>query len=134
MKLKQARAALSTHFATNWGTITPIIWDRTLPATPVTAFVRFSVQHTDSKLQSWGNQQDQDWRHYGIASVQIFVRPGSGSAQSDDLSQYVRDILMGKRLGELTTYEASVHEDGPDGLGWDQTRVLVRFQYTETTT
>jgi hypothetical protein len=134
MNLRQARAALSSLFSSVWGATTPITWDGTLPPTPGTAFVRFTVQETTSKLDTWTGSE-QHWRFYGIACVQIFVRSGSGTAQSDDLTQLVRFNLMGKRINaELSTYEATVHDDGPDGHGWDQTRVLVRFQYTQTTT
>lgn len=132
MDVQQARAALSTLFANTWGATTPITWDGTVPDTPGTAFVRFSVQHTTSMQVSWGDDK-QNWMHYGIACVQIFVRSGTGTALSDQLAQKVKQYLMGKHLGEMTTHHATVHEDGPDGHGWDQTRVLVRFEYAEQT-
>jgi hypothetical protein len=132
MKLSEARSLLNTTFTNAWGNTTPIIWDKTLPPTPITAFVRFSVQETTSKLESWSGD-DQNWRHYGIACIQILVRAGTGTAQLDDLSDKAANILRGRRFGALNTYAAETHDDGPDGHGWEQVRVLVRFQYTKTT-
>lgn len=133
MKLSEARSLLSTTFNNSWANFTPVTWDNTLPATPGTAFVRFIVQESAAKLESWSGS-NQNWRHYGIVAVQVFVRVGSGTAQADDLSDRISNILRGRRLSdELTTYEATTRDDGPDGLGWDQSTVLVRFQYTRTT-
>jgi hypothetical protein len=126
----QARSTLSNVFANVWGSTTPIAWTNTLPNTPGNAWVRFSVQHSGSQLQSWGGDT-QNWLHYGLVCVQIFVRIGVGSQQADQLAQQAKAILMGKRLGEMATFESIISEDGPDGHGWDQTRVLVRFEYRE---
>lgn len=128
MTRSQARAALSTLFNTTWGVTTPIVWDNTNPDTPTDAWVRFSVQHTTSEMNSWSGDR-QNYLNYGIACVQVFTRIGSGTARSDQLCQAALTYLRGKDLGDLTTLTGSTIEDGPDGHGWWQDRVLVRFQY-----
>lgn len=128
MNIQQARAALSTHFATTWGVTSPIVWDNTLPDTPGDYWVRFTVQHTTSEQQSWGGTT-QNYLNYGMACVQIFTRVGSGTQKQDQLAQAALTYLRGRVMGDLITETGRLIEDGPDGQGWVQARVLVRFKY-----
>lgn len=127
----QARAVLSSAFASNWGGMTPVSYDNSLPPTPGNAWVRLTILHADNRLQSWSGDA-QNYRVTGIACVHVFTRLGTGTQQSDQLASFAKGILQGKQFtGGVETYESRIVEDGDDGHGWWQVRVMTRFTYGE---
>lgn len=127
----QARTAMGMTFASGWGDTTPIVWENSLPTTPNTPFVRFSVQHKGAVAQSWSGEAMNRYDS-GFATVEIFTRIGTGTALSDQLVDKVQQVLRGRQLaGGIDLHEAKVTDKGPDGRGWTVTQVDVRFVYRE---
>lgn len=78
-----SQTTLETFFGSNWAT-TQVAWENEpFSSTIVDEYVRFSVQFDESYLAALGTRCH---RILGAIAVQVFVRPGVGSARAMQLA------------------------------------------------
>jgi hypothetical protein len=103
------------------------------------AYARVTIIWSTAEQTTQGDVGVREYEPSGFIFVDFFVDPNagtatlSGTATLASLSDDVRTILRGKRLGdtELCTYEGE-SRNGPDAPDWATQSVVFRFSFEQT--
>ncbi|MEE7442670.1 phage tail terminator-like protein [Methylobacterium oryzae] len=129
--MKSAVAAIRSYFQTGWANETKIVFDdeEYTPQAGV-PFVRLNIRHTMGDQATIGAPGNNRHEQLGGLTVQIFTPQGNASVRARELTDKAADLFRGKRTSGIRFYETTPREIGPDGNGFYQINVDVRFQYS----
>lgn len=132
MSYKSAVQAITSHFASGWGT--PIAYDNVNFTKPNEQWVRLSIQPNLGEAVDIGANLE---RQSGLIFVQCFTPDNEGPYTPATLAQDVADKLRFKRLSrtgerDVRTYAATINRVG-NSDGYHQINVSVAFEYDDET-
>jgi Bacteriophage related domain of unknown function len=125
----EVSSLIEHHFDEAWASRTPINWDND-NSTPTGNHVAFTIIHATATLSNLGNEDGKSTSYRtGLVTVQVFIRQGTGTETSRDLSLQARQILEGYRSGSLRLKAGVARQIGEDNNGFWQANVDVPFEY-----
>lgn len=108
-------------------------WDVAYEGDPDTPWVRVTVRHEDGRQVTLSNEAGaRRFRHFGVITVQVFTKYGTGLTLNDQLVRITKNAFEGAVTspGRVIFRNVRVNEVGQDGQ-WFQTNVLADFEYDE---
>lgn len=132
MSFKTAVQAITSHFASGWGTT--IAYPNVHFEKPNDKWVRLTVQPNLGRAADIGASLE---RQSGLIFVQCFTPDNQGPYVPAELAQDVADKLRFKRLSrtgerDVRTYAATINDVG-NSDGYYQMNVSVQFEYDDET-
>lgn len=122
------QTSLETFFKNNWSH-TAIVYENTpLNSELYTEFVRLAVMFASAAPSSIGNRC---YRYWGNFTIQIFVKPGSGSARILQLTDYVSSLLRSQTVNSIVLGVPVVVKIPQQEASWVQVNVLTDFYFEE---
>lgn len=100
MSYSAARADIEGHFATNWGTRTPVGFDGH-NFTPAKNSVRLTILDGEGRQASIGAPGSNVARYAGVVALQVFTEGGKGTAASRVYEDAIADIFRNKDVGAI---------------------------------
>lgn len=122
MSYASERATIESHFATAWGTRTPITYDgRTMnlygdDKRAIYNQVRLTILNGEGRQASIGAPGSNVARYAGVVAIQIFTEGGKGTAASRVYEDHVSDAFRNKTAGAIRfgiPYVSGSLEDPP---------------------
>ena len=116
MSFETIRQTIESLFEAGWAGQTPVAYDGVEFQTPVTAWVRVSIQFADKVQASMGSRKT--WRTTGAVVVQCFSPYGNGSKEALTLADNVAAIFQGIQSGGITFRGTSAVTNDADREWW----------------
>jgi hypothetical protein len=100
MSFAAERATIESHFATAWGTRTPVGFDGHA-FTAVKNSVRLTILDGEARQASIGAPGANVARYAGVVAIQIYTEGGKGTATSRVYEDHVSDAFRNKTVGAI---------------------------------
>jgi hypothetical protein len=137
---RDAITAILSLFATAWTgagqSASRVKYDNvgksSLPPDGNLPWARVVLRHTSSDQASLsGEVGTRRFQRNGLLTIQIFVPPGKGLAESVDIPKIIQDAYEGVRTTDGVWFKnVTLNEIGPDG-DFYQHNVVAAFEYDE---
>ena len=129
MNEDQAIAAVRAFFASAWGSLTQVIYDDERKDLPEGTWVRLNVRHGAGDQTTMGAPGNNRHEQLGGITVQVFQPEGQAGKDARAKASAAAAIFRGKHTAGIQFYETSVGPGRPDGRGFYQINVDIRFRY-----
>ena len=130
MSYETAVKNIRAHFATQWGSTTPVAYDDvpfTIPNGQT--WVRLNIAHVDGYQASIGSPNSNRFRRDGLITAQVFQPQGQGSIDARKKADMIVADFLNAETSGIIYYDVQAREIGSDGAGWYQINVLIKFRY-----
>lgn len=129
--INEARKLIYNQFILDWNNETPFTFDNREFTRPNIPWVRVTVSERVSNQDTLGRENNRKFLREGSIIIQVFVPNNSGTAESDRLSNKVRNIFEGKRLSaDIWINNSDIRPVGP-GDKFYQVNIESFFTYEE---
>lgn len=127
----EARAALQTHWHSEWAARTPVAWENLefAPPNPPSAWVRLTIQDFNGAQVSLGQPESRLYRSAGLATVQIFSPIDTGGSGHHELVNAAIEAWRGADIAGIRLRDAGVRDVGESDQIWWQSNVRAAYEY-----
>jgi hypothetical protein len=95
-------------------------------STVVVPFIRLEIREHDSHQQDMADKPW--WRVHGMARIDIFIKIGHGTKQTNDMADFLKQLFRGQMFSGITC-KAPILLAPQKVDGWFMNRLLLPFQY-----
>ena len=132
MSLASTITTLNAHFASGWGSTTPVAYDNVAFDVDLhPEFVSFSVSFGSQEQKSTGSPGHNFYRQKGIVSVRIFTPLDRGAKRGMQLADQISALFRTKTISGITFKSPSTTVVGQFD-GSYQVNIAISFFYDET--
>ncbi len=129
--LNEAKEAVYSRFAAQWGATTPVAFENEELEEPADLpWVRLTVRSLSRAQDTLGRTGNRRFRSSAIVLVQVYTRTNTGVQQGDVLAVQAKDVFEAVSFDGLDFNNGMVRETNPQGK-WYQHVVEIAFDYDE---